>query len=161
MSYSTFKAKPRAPYIRPERVTNWPSALSSRANAAIKPIATECTPQPKGEAAKPGKRAPTAAERAWMNWIVSIGCIACRLDGMPPRPTAVHHILRGGIRMGHLHTLPLCDPGHHQGGQQLGLISRHPWKQRFEQRYGTEQELLEILRKEYSAHTGCALSAIK
>jgi len=49
MSYSTFKTKPRAPYTRPERVTIWPAALTSRANAAIKPIATECTPQPKRE----------------------------------------------------------------------------------------------------------------
>jgi hypothetical protein len=161
MIYSTFKAKPRAPYVRPESVTNWPSALTTPARAAIKPIASALVAQPKGEAAKPGKRAPTAAERAWMDWIVSIGCIACRLDSMPPRPTAVHHILRGGVRMGHLHTLGLCDPGHHQGGEPLGLISRHPWKQQFEQRYGTEAELLEILRKEYSALDTRAKSAIK
>ena len=117
--------------------------------------------QPKGEAAKPGKRAPTAVERAWMDWIVSVGCIACRLDGMPPRPTAVHHILRGGVRMGHMHTLPLCQPGHHMDGAPLGLISRHPWKQQFEQRYGTELQLLEILRKENAALDSRALSAIK
>ena len=117
--------------------------------------------QPKGEAAKPGKRAPTAAERAWMDFIVTDGCIACRLDGMTPRPTAVHHILRGGVRMGHLHTIGLCDPGHHQNGLQFGMVSRHPWKQQFEQRYGTERDLLEILRKEYAAHAGWDLPAIK
>lgn len=50
--------------------------------------------------------------------------------------------------MGHLHSLPLCDPGHHQQGQQLGLVSRHPWKAKFEQRYGTEEELLARLRAE-------------
>ncbi len=96
----------------------------------------------KGVQAKPGKSAPNAAERRWMDAIVAHGCIACRLDGMAPRPTCVHHILRGGQRMGHLFTLPLCDPGHHQGGQEAGLISRHPWKARFEQRYGTEADLL-------------------
>jgi hypothetical protein len=103
---------------------------------------------PKGEKAKPGKRKPTVAEQAWMEAIVAYGCIACRSDGLAPRPTAVHHIVRGGQRMGHLFTLPLCDPGHHQGGQPLGLISRHPWKARFEAQYGTEMELLERLRAE-------------
>lgn len=57
MSYSTFKPKPRAPYIRPERVTNWPAALAQPARAAMNRIASDCVPQPKGEAAKPDKRA--------------------------------------------------------------------------------------------------------
>lgn len=100
----------------------------------------------KGEVAKPGKRAPTVDESRWMNAIVAYGCIACHLDGMAPRPTAVHHILRGGVRMGHRFTLGLCDPGHHQGGQEQGLVSRHPWKARFEAKYGTELELLELTR---------------
>lgn len=94
---------------------------------------------------KPGKRAPTAEEKKWMDAIVQHGCICCFLDGNPPRPTAVHHILRGGQRIGHMYTLPLCDPGHHQNGQQLGLISRHPWKARFEAKYGTELELLTLV----------------
>lgn len=96
--------------------------------------------------ARPGKRAPTVREAAWMDRIVAHGCIACALDGLPPRPTCVHHILSGGRRLGHLFTLPLCDPGHHQGGEQLGLISRHPWKARFEACYGTELELLATLQ---------------
>lgn len=102
--------------------------------------------QPKGIKARPGKRAPTVAERAWMDAIVRYGCIACWIDGSGHRPAAVHHILRGGVRLGHLFTLPLCDPGHHQGGEALGLISRHPWKARFEKKYGTEIELLARLR---------------
>lgn len=110
-------------------------------------------PAPKGEAAKPGKGAPTATEREWLDWIVAYGCVACHLDGVPPRPTAVHHLLRGGIRMGHLHSIGLCDPGHHQNGAPLGMVSRHPWKARFEAKYGTEKELLAWLRaqKEKSA----------
>ena len=99
-------------------------------------------PVPKGEKAKPGKRAPTKDEAEWMRAIVAYGCIACRLDGHAPRPTAVHHILRGGVRMGHKYTIGLCDPGHHQGGGPLGLLSRHPYKARFEARYGTELQLL-------------------
>jgi hypothetical protein len=85
-----------------------------------------------------------------------MGCVACRLDGLGFRPAAVHHILRGGRRIGHLFTLPLCDPGHHQGGQPLGMLSRHPWKAQFEARYGTELELLELLRAEVQAQQGRA-----
>lgn len=111
-------------------------------------ITVEACPKPKGPTAKPGKRAPTVAEARWMDAIVRYGCIACRIDGGMQRAPAVHHLLRGGVRMGHLFTLPLCDPGHHQGGEQFGMVSRHPWKARFEEKYGTEAELLARLQKE-------------
>lgn len=109
--------------------------------AANEPVAV-----PKGIEAKPGKRTPNALEARWMASIVEYGCIACRMDGHAPRPTAVHHIVDGGRRLGHLFTLGLCDPGHHQNGGALGLISRHPYKARFEKRYGTELELLAKLK---------------
>jgi hypothetical protein len=99
-------------------------------------------PVPKPEACKPGKRTPNAAEREWMDAITAIGCIACLIDGHPGTPGAVHHLLRGGQRIGHMHTICLCDPGHHQNGAQFGKVSRHPWKARFEAKYGTEEELL-------------------
>jgi hypothetical protein len=102
----------------------------------------------KCERVKPGKVTPTKAEREWMDWIVAYGCVACHMDGFGRRPAAVHHVLRGGQRIGHLFTLPLCDPGHHQNGT-AGLVSRHPWKARFEAKYGTEEELLARLRKLY------------
>ena len=101
---------------------------------------------PKPEAAKPGKRPPTIEEKRWMDAITELGCIACFLDGFPYTPGAVHHLLRGGRRIGHLHTICLCDPGHHQGGQPVGKISRHPWKARFEERYGSEEQLLAMTR---------------
>jgi hypothetical protein len=103
---------------------------------------------PKGVAAKPGKQAPTKLESDWMDRIVAYGCIACRIDGRGFVAAAVHHILRGGRRIGHLFTLPLCDPGHHQNGAHLDKVSRHPWKARFEARYGTEFELLARLKRE-------------
>lgn len=89
---------------------------------------------------------PTKAERAWMDAIVELGCIACLLDGYSPRPTAVHHMLSGGRRIGHLSTIGLCDPGHHQNGLHIGLTCRHPWKAAFEAQYGTEANLLALLR---------------
>jgi hypothetical protein len=107
---------------------------------------TSGEPIDKEPKAKPGKHAPTKAEREWMDWIVAYGCVACRLDGMGYRRPAVHHMLRGGQRIGHMDTLPLCDPGHHQNGEPLGMVSRHPWKARFEAKYGPEQVLLDFLR---------------
>lgn len=130
-------------------------AMAAGVGASPRPAAVcggiTAGPRPKAAPTRPGKRSPTAAERAWMDFVVRWGCVACRLDGQPPRPTAVHHILSGSRRIGHLATIGLCDPGHHQGGQQLGLISRHPWKARFEARYGTEQELLELTRQAFAA----------
>lgn len=147
----TLKPKPdRAPVAWPGKQDFAPFSRCDGAGVA----------HPKGEKAKPGKRAPNADERRWMDFIVAHGCICCRLDGHHLRPTAVHHILRGGVRMGHLHTLGLCDPGHHQNGQQFGMVSRHPDKARFEQRYGTEQHLLEILQKTYAALGRRAQAAI-
>ena len=108
-------------------------------------------PVPKGVKAKPGKTAPTADERKWLDAIVAYGCIACRMDGRGVVPPAVHHILRGGRRMGHLFSLPLCDPGHHQNGESKGMTSRHPWKARFEKRYGSELELLAVLSVEVAS----------
>lgn len=77
-----------------------------------------------------------------MDAIVAYGCVACRIDGHGVVPPAVHHMLRGGVRIGHLFTLPLCDPGHHQNGADRGMVSRHPWKARFEAKYGSEDFLL-------------------
>jgi hypothetical protein len=109
---------------------------------------------PKGEKAKYGKKTPTKEERAWLDFIVEHGCVCCRIDGNGVRPAAVHHILRGSFRMGHLHSLPLCDPGHHQNGQQFGMVSRHPFKAQFEAKYGTEQQLLADLRIIYRNRKG-------
>ena len=92
---------------------------------------------------------PTKAEAEWMHHVSELGCIVCLNQGHKT-PCAVHHILRGGIRMGHMYTIGLCDPGHHQNaGLQpgSGKISRHPNKARFEAEYGTELELLEQTRE--------------
>lgn len=141
--------KPRRPEPRPcktyEVFTPRPRPVAvARADAP----ARLCAPMPKPEAARPGKRTPTADERRWMDAITAYGCIACRMDGLGVVPPAVHHILRGGRRIGHRFTLPLCDPGHHQNGGERGMVSRHPWKSRFEERYGAELHLLAALQDE-------------
>lgn len=142
----------RTGFKRPQ-IEKKPPSPARRNERASTYVGTTAAAVPKGEAAKSGKATPTKDERRWLDAIVAYGCVACRLDGVPSRPPAVHHILRGGRRMGHLHTLPLCDPGHHQNGQEFGLVSRHPWRARFEERYGTELELLERLRTELGFST--------
>lgn len=143
-------AQQRAPR---ERTYPQPATVKPLAKGRIEPVVSAAAPVPKGEPARTGKRAPTVAERAWLDFIVAYRCIACRLDGLGHTPPAVHHLLRGGVRMGHLHTIPLCDPGHHQNGGSRAMVSRHPNKTQFELRYGTEAELLASLQAEY-AKTG-------
>lgn len=141
---SGFKREPRQPKVY-ELHTPRPRATAvARTDAP----ARLCVPVPKAIKARPGKRAPTVEERAWLDAIVSYGCVACRIDGYGYVPPAVHHIVRGGRRLGHLFSLPLCDPGHHQNGADRGFISRHPWKARFEARYGSEESLLRTVQKE-------------
>lgn len=91
---------------------------------------------------------PTKPEREWMYSISRLGCIICRIQGRGYVPAAVHHMLSGSRRMGHLYSLPLCDPGHHQGApRSSGEVSRHPNKAEFEARYGTEEFLLEVTQR--------------
>lgn len=144
-----FNRPPPPPAKQYELFTPRPRTVAPNA-----PRATQMVLQvPKMAPNRPGKRTPTAEESAWMCAIAELGCIACWIDGQPPRPTAIHHMLSGGRRIGHLYTLPLCDPGHHQNGASIGLISRHPWKARFEDRYGSEDYLLERSKKMVASGT--------
>lgn len=82
-----------------------------------------------------------------MNAIAQLGCIVCRLAGHPNTPAVVHHLLRGGRRIGHLATIPLCPDHHQQTRPGTGKVARHPTKVQFEKAYGTEQHLLEQTKK--------------
>lgn len=89
----------------------------------------------------------TKAESQWMAKISEFGCIVCYYRGVKNRrPAAVHHILENGRRKGHLYTIPLCDPGHHKNPPK-GHVARHPDKARFEAKYGTEENLLQLTRE--------------
>lgn len=91
-------------------------------------------------------KTPTAAEKRFHTQLAALGCIACRLDGTHNPIVSIHHI-DGRTKPGaHRKVLPLC-AGHHQDGTgRPGLIAVHPWKARFEQRYGTQLELLEYCK---------------
>lgn len=88
-------------------------------------------------------RPPTADEARFMSAIADLGCVACRHDGWSNPDVSVHHI-DGRTKPGaHLLVLPLC-AGHHQDGTGTNptLIAVHPYKARFEARYGDQLALL-------------------
>ena len=93
-------------------------------------------------------RNPTRAEREWMDAIVTHGCVVCRKEFGIFTETEIHH-LDGKTKPGaHLKAIPLCYRHHRDGEDCSVYTSRHPFKKRFEERYGTEQELLESLQRE-------------
>lgn len=100
-------------------------------------------------------KSPTKAEKAFHDQLAQLGCIACYLDGRWNTEVSIHHI-DGRTKPGaHLKVLPLC-AGHHQDGTGIpGLIAVHPWKRRFEDKYGKQMEILalchELLERESAA----------
>ena len=79
----------------------------------------------------------TKAEKKHMDKVAQLGCFVCE------RPAALQHIRPKGTGIGrrtsHFEVIPLC-PDHHQG-----KFSIHMSKKAFEEKYGTEKEILEIV----------------
>lgn len=86
---------------------------------------------------------PTAEQKRFHDDLCQfVGCAACRVHGVFTNWVSVHHIDGRTKPWAHWLVLPLC-AGHHQDGTGApGLIAVHPWKARFEQRYGTQLDLL-------------------
>ena len=102
-------------------------------------------------------KAPTLEEQRWMDDIVRIGCCVCIRTGLGPTPGEVHHRLRGGRRMGHRFTLCLC-MSHHRGGLDNGfIVSRDHSQRRFEERYGSEDELQAWTEQQVQELRACAV----
>ena len=72
--------------------------------------------------------------------LVELGCIICKQEGKYT-PPQIHHI-NGRTGNGNQETIPLCYYHHMEGSNDECFTSRHPWKARFIQRYGPEQDLL-------------------
>lgn len=86
---------------------------------------------------------PSKSDRELWDSMASLGCIACRKDGIFNSLVSIHHI-DGRTKPGaHRKVLPLC-AGHHQDGTGApGLIAVHPWRAIFEARYGRQLDLLD------------------
>lgn len=88
---------------------------------------------------------PTKADKLYWDQLASLGCIACRLDGHINNYVSIHHI-GGRTKPGcHRLVLALC-AGHHQEGtdNDKTKIAVHPYKRRFEARYGSQMELKSV-----------------
>lgn len=92
---------------------------------------------------KTRERTRTPAEVELHDKLAALGCIACMKDGRFNDYVSIHHV-DGRTKPGcHLLVLPLC-AGHHQEGTGTDptLLAVHPWKTRFEKRYGAQLDLV-------------------
>ena len=90
--------------------------------------------------------APTVFEARRMNDFRLIGCVCCYMLGYPDTPYDCHHLLSGGIRRGHIATIPLC-PAHHRGvgyspSIHFASVARNP--RTFRELFGSDDELLAL-----------------
>jgi len=78
-----------------------------------------------------------------MDMISQTGCVVCKkfLDCFSP--AEVHHIDGKTKPEAHLKTIPLCFRHHREGTNNETYVSRHPFKNEFVNRYGSEESLLE------------------
>lgn len=89
---------------------------------------------------------PSKSEKAFWDRLANIvGCIACRIDGVINTHCSIHHIDGRTKPDAHKRVLPLCDRHHQTGGPEAPSV--HPWKKRFETKYGKQDELLETCKQ--------------
>jgi hypothetical protein len=87
------------------------------------------------------------AERKHLAALVDIGCIACLIVGIKTPQVEIHHLRSGagmGQRSNHYRAIPLCAPHHRTGGHGIAL---HAGQKAFEEKYGTEEHLLQETMK--------------
>lgn len=88
---------------------------------------------------------PSKSEKEHWNRVSALGCIACLQDGIFNDYVSIHHC-DGRTKPGaHKKVLALCSSHHQTGGQEAPAI--HPYKARFEKKYGTQFELMEKTAK--------------
>lgn len=88
-------------------------------------------------------RNPTAEQmRFWDMLASNIGCVASRMDGFVDMHCSIHHIDGRTKPDAHWLVLPLSAGNHQDGTGAPGRIAVHPWKTRFEERYGRQRVLL-------------------
>ena len=89
------------------------------------------------------KNTKTEAEKKHLNRVAQLGCIVCTNLMMGRTPAEIHHLRDGqGVsqRSSHFRVIPLCSIHHRTGGYGVAF---HAGEKAFEEKYGTELELLE------------------
>lgn len=92
------------------------------------------------------------ADRIYLNNIVEMGCIVCRNMGYGASPAEAHHLRSGvgtGQRSDHKRAIALCPLHHRNGGYGIAF---HAGKKAWEEKYGTEEELLEQTHNELGVY---------
>jgi hypothetical protein len=88
----------------------------------------------------------TKDEQEFHNKIARLGCCACFKDGIINTYVSIHHIEGRTKKGAQMKVLALCADHHQTGGEEAPAI--HPWKARFEAKYGTQEDLLaETIRR--------------
>lgn len=97
------------------------------------------------------KKGPTKDERLHLARVGQLPCVACLIDGTVSvnnhGAVQLHHIRAtagAGQRSSHYEVIPLCF-SHHLGGVYGRAI--HAGRKAFEERYGSEEILLEQVKR--------------
>jgi Recombination enhancement, RecA-dependent nuclease len=99
---------------------------------------------------KTSLNSPTKYEQTRIDAMRKLGCCACAVLGVPNlNQLELHHILSGGVRMGHYFSVFLCR-GHHQGDwsslqwiEPDKRVAISDGRKLFTAVYGTERSLWE------------------
>lgn len=121
-----------------------------RAKSAMKAGSTKKAPAAKSSL-KTRQRAVSPDEKILWSQLAELGCVACMKDGRFNPHVSIHHIAGRTAPGCHLQVLALCGPHHQDDGS--GAIAVHPWKARFEHRYGSQTDLLAECLALLSHHT--------
>ena len=96
------------------------------------------------------KKVATKAEKEHMSKVAQMGCYACEVNGIENH-AEIHHIRKHtgmGLRPPHSDTIPLCSIHHRTGKDSI-----HLGKKLFIKKYGTEQEILKIVKRRLSGNS--------
>ena len=87
-------------------------------------------------------RSKNKAEKLHLSRVAELRCIVCRNEGLGETPAEIHHCSSGtgmSVRADNFHVIPLCHIHHRTGGHGVAI---HAGRQSWENKFGTETELL-------------------
>lgn len=97
---------------------------------------------------KPKQKPTTKAEKLHLSRVAALGCIVCRNLEYGESSAEIHHCSSGtglAVRADHFQVIPLCHAHHRTGGYGVAV---HAGRKSWEKKYGTEADLLTLVRKE-------------
>ncbi|HEE0140620.1 TPA: DUF968 domain-containing protein [Citrobacter youngae] len=87
-------------------------------------------------------RSKNKAEKLHLSRVADLNYIVCRNKGLGDTPAEIHHCSSGtgmSVRADNFHVIPLCHTHHRTGGHGVAI---HAGRQSWENKFGTETELL-------------------